>query len=328
MKILILGITGQDGVILALNLLERGYHVVGVARGNRFSNKLLMSDRFTYLSEASYLKICASRDFWDGMSTVINFFGQTSVSASFLEPVETINSNIQLELLTLDAIRLCSPATVFVNALSSEMFAPSERKLQEESDLFPNSPYSAGKICSKFISESYRDSFDLCVVNLILFNHESPLRKSHFVTQKIVESIYHIKKGELDTIVLGNVDVVRDWSWAVDFMGLIIKIIENPECGTFNVCSGRSQKLYDYLVYVSEYYNLNIQDYLISDDKNFRVREVLKKYGDNRKARKTFDWKPSHSLEDIAHLMAKFCHIRHEQPSEYCRELKKELLIK
>lgn len=327
MKIIILGITSQDGIILALNLLERGYHVVGVARGNQFSNKLLISDRFTYLSQESYLQVCTSDIFWDGMSTVINFFGQTSVSASFLEPVETINSNIQLELLTLDAIRLRSPETVFVNALSSEMFASSARKLNEESDLFPNSPYSAGKVCSKVISESYRVSFDLRVVNLILFNHESPLRKSHFVTQKIVESIYHIKKGELDAIVLGNVNVVRDWGWAVDFMGLIIKIIEKPKCGTFNVCSGRSQKLFDYLIYVSEYYNLNIQDYLILDDKNFREGEVLEKFGDNRRTRNTFDWKPSHSLEDIAYLMAKYCYIRHEQPSEYYSELKKELLI-
>ncbi|MCI5224262.1 MAG: GDP-mannose 4,6-dehydratase, partial [Candidatus Electrothrix sp. AR4] len=219
-KALIVGVSGQDGSYLAQLLLKKGYTVYGTSRDaqmSSFANLVLLGiqDQVTVLSMA----INDFRSVLQAISEVepdeiYNLAGQTSVGLSFAQPVETMESISGGTLNLLEAIRFYGKPIKLYNASSSECYGDTGSSSADEATTFkPCSPYAVAKASAFWLVDNYRKAYDLFVCSGILFNHESPLRPSRFVTKKIIATACRIADGSDEQLVLGNVDIWRDWGW-------------------------------------------------------------------------------------------------------------------
>lgn len=251
---LILGVTGQDGAYLAHNLLGKNYRVVGTSRDAQMANlsrlerlgvekeievKSLVPNEFR-----SVLKVVSSVE----PDEIYNLAGQTSVGLSFEQPVECMESIAGGALNLLEVIRyLQAPIRVF-NAGSSEFFGDTgDQPANEETPLRPCSPYGVAKATAFWQVANYRDAYGLFACTGILSNHESPLRPSRFVTQKIIQGVKAIVEKRQENIVLGNLEIWRDWGWAPDYVEAMYLMLQQKQPKDYVIASGTTHSLRDFV---------------------------------------------------------------------------------
>jgi len=251
---LIAGITGQDGAYLARHLLESGYRVVGSSRDAQSSDtsrlrRLGADQDIELISLApndfrSVLKALSSIE----PTEVYNLAGQTSVGLSFEQPVECMESIASGTLNFLEVLRYLDAPTRLFSAGSSECFGDTQQKPANETTAFhPRSPYAVAKSTAFWQVANYREAYGIFCCTGILANHESPLRPSRFVTQKIIEGVRSIKRGDSHELRLGNLDIWRDWGWAPEYVLAMHQMLQAPEPKDYLIASGVTTSLREFV---------------------------------------------------------------------------------
>ena len=334
-KALITGITGQDGSYLAELLLEKGYEVHGIKRRSSSLN----SGRIDHIYEDPH-KLPKNFTLHYGDMTdstnlirivqdvlpdeIYNLAAQSHVQVSFDTAEYTANADAIGATRLLEAIRILGLAktTRYYQASTSEMYGISNgKKLNEHSYFYPRSPYGAAKLYAYWMTVNYREAYDIFASNGILFNHESPRRGETFVTRKIVSAAVKISKGSESTLFLGNLDAVRDWGHAKDYVYGMWLILQYSKSDDWVLASGHAVAVRDFAVSVFAQLGINLHwegfglnekgvdqhgiTRILVDPKYFRPTEVSHLLGDATKARDLLGWKPTYSLEDLISEMVK-----------------------
>jgi GDPmannose 4,6-dehydratase len=310
MRALICGVSGQDGAYLAQLLLSKGYEVFGASRDAQmcsFANLEILgiNNRVTKVS----LAINDFRSVLQAIQQVepdeiYNLAGQSSVGLSFDQPVETLESISIGVLNLLEAIRFTGRTIKFYNAGSSEVFGDTQGvPATEKTPFAPRSPYAVGKASAFWIVANYREAYGLFACTGILFNHESPLRPTRFVTRKIVSTACRIAAGRQEVLRLGNISISRDWGWAPEYVDPMWRMLQLETPEDFVVATGRSRKLEEFISLAFSSLQLDWHDHVQIDQSLFRPSDILTGSGNPSKARAILGWHPQKMLEDIVRLM-------------------------
>jgi len=311
-RALILGATGQDGQFLADLLLSKNYEVLGVSRSNNpFKENPLFLRRPAFkpvdISNATVLKNVLD-DF--NPDEIYNLAGESSVSRSFKQPSETVESNVVgvVNLLTTVMQNPNLRHTRVFQASSAEMFGSSSAQLNELSPFNPVSPYSLSKLAAHKISQSFRQNFGTWVACGILFNHESELRPSSFVFQKIITAAVAISKGETSILTLGNLDIFRDWGYSRDYVEAMWKMLQAETPDDYIVATGKKHSLRELIELTFAYLNLDIDfESLIKLDPSLsRPLDVEITWGDPSKIREKLGWNTSTDFCSLIKKMVDF----------------------
>lgn len=309
---LITGITGQDGSYLAELLLAKGYEVHGVVR--RSSN--FGTSRIDHLYEQLHLHY---GDVCDGTAMsrlvrsvapdeVYNLAAQSHVRVSFDQPVYTADAVGVGTLRMLEAIRdgqdSCGKQIRFYQASSSEMFGKVAETPQRESTPFhPRSPYGCAKVYAHWITVNYRESYGLHASCGILFNHESPRRGETFVTRKITRAATRIKLGLQEKLHLGNLDALRDWGFAGDYVDAMWRMLQQDEAGDYVVATGKTWSVRDFCQAAFAAVGLDYRDHVVVDPRYYRPAEVDLLMGDPAVAKARLGWEPQVSFDGLVGMM-------------------------
>ncbi len=235
---------------------------------------------------------------------IYHLAGQSSVSLSFEQPVETQESIYAATLNLLEAIRFTGREIRFQNASSSECFGDlSGSAADEETPFRPRSPSAVAKSAAFWQVANYREAYDLFACSGLLFNHESPLRPEHFVIKKIAAAACRIAAGDKRSLILGNIDVQRDWGWAPEYVEAMHLMLQQEEPDDFVIATGESHKLADFATVAFEHIGLKAKDYLVVDRRLFRPTEIMIGRRDASKAADKLGWSPRYKMEDVARMM-------------------------
>lgn len=305
---LITGIAGQDGTYLAEQLQPLNYAIVGTVR------RLTPEVRHLIDSIDSEIELIETPELSPEVTQEIirryqpdelyNLAGQSSVGRSWRETTETLIINGQSVVLWLEAIRRYHPHTKFLQASSSEIFGlGSEHALSETAPMAPINPYGLSKSMAHQVVGKYREWFGLFLCNAIMFNHESPRRSTSFVSRKITMGVARIALGFQEQLFLGNLDVVRDWGFAGDYVGAIWKMlqIQNPE--DLVIGSGRAYSLRDFVQIAFETIGKDWRQYVVQDPELFRPADVVRVQANPAKAKAVLDWRPTVNFRDLVRMM-------------------------
>lgn len=310
MKALICGVGGQDGAYLARLLLEKGYEVWGTSRDVQiaeFRNLGLLGirDRITLISMAptdfrSVLTVLTR-----AMPDEVYFLSsQSSVALSFEQPVETLESISIGTLNMLEAIRFLGAPVRFYHASSSECFGELGSVPATESTPFhPRSPYAVAKASAHWMVANYREAYRLYACSGILFNHESPLRPARFVTRKIIDAAMRIARGDAEKLVLGRLDIVRDWGWAPEYVDAMWRMLQQREAADYVIATGVAYSLEDFVRHAFAALDLDWTEHVISDPKFFRPSDILWSQGDATHARQILEWAPETTMPAVVDKM-------------------------
>ncbi len=324
-KALIVGITGQDGSYLAELLLSKGYEVHGLIRRSSTFN----TDRIDHLYQDRHNKevklFLHYGDLSEGSRLVsligelkpdeiYNLGAQSHVRVSFDEPEYTGDITGLGTSRMLEAVRLVSPNSRFYQASSSEMFGATPPPQNEETPFYPRSPYGAAKVYSYWMTKNYREAYGLFAVNGILFNHESPRRGETFVTRKITRAVARIKAGLQHKLYLGNLDAIRDWGYAPEYVEGMWRMLQHDKPMDFVLATGHAATIKDFLEHSFSHVDLNWEDYVEFDPRYLRPTEVDSLIGDSTLAEKQLGWQAKTLAGDLAKLMvdADIEALRHE----------------
>jgi GDPmannose 4,6-dehydratase len=307
-RVLITGITGQDGSYLAELLLEKGYEVYGMTRRASTENVeriVHLADRLTLLqgdlldppSLDAALREAQPHE-------VYNLAAQSFVPTSWNQPVLTAEFTAVGVTRVLEAIRAVDPEIRFYQASSSEMFGKVREIPQTELTPFhPRSPYGVAKVYGHHITVNYRESYDLYAVSGILFNHESPRRGLEFVTRKISDGVARIKLGLAKDLRLGNLEAKRDWGFAGDYVEAMWLMLQQDEPSDYVVATGEEHSVQEFVDLAFERVELDRDRHVIHDPRFMRPAEVDHLVGDASKARNELGWEPRVSFRQLAELM-------------------------
>ena len=326
---LITGITGQDGAYLAELLLNKGYEVHGIRRRTSLFN----TDRIDHLYQDIHLAntrlFLHYGDMTDATSLVrivqqiepdeiYNLAAQSHVAVSFEEPEYTANSDALGALRILEAIRLLGleKKTRFYQASTSELYGLVQETPQKETTPFyPRSPYAVAKLYAYWITVNYREAYGIYACNGILFNHESPIRGETFVTRKITRALSRIKLGLQDRLYLGNLDALRDWGHARDYVEMQWLMLQQDNAEDFVIATGKQYSVRDFVNVAAKELGISIrwegeglnergyddnENCIVSvDPRYFRPTEVESLLGDPSKARDKLGWVPKTTFEEL-----------------------------
>ena len=309
---LIIGVTGQDGSLLASLLLENNYKVIGTSRNElnlennlklleiekkiifKKINPILYEDLFNLISEFN-------------PEEIYNLSGQTSVGKSFFEPYDTFKSIYIPTLNILECIRNINKSIRFYNACSSECFGECFDNPANESSIFkPVSPYAVAKVSSHNLVQSYRLNYNIFASTGFLFNHESPLRPNTFVIKKIIKTAYNISKGSEEKLLLGNLSVIRDWGWAPDFVKAIWKMLQINSPEDFIISTGYTISLEEFIKKIFLHLNLDYSKHIIISNNLIRTNELQITRGNPNKAKNLLNWNAKTTVDEIIIKMLKF----------------------
>lgn len=307
---LICGIGGQDGAYLAAHLLARGYCVVGTSRdaqAGRFEGlrRLGILEHVTLESMApvdfrSVMDVISRRE----PDEIYNLAGQSSVSLSFSQPVETFESIVVGVVNLLEAIRILNRRIRLYNAGSSEMFGDTGHgPACEGTVLRPCSPYGIAKATSFWQIAQYRQAYGIEACNGILFNHESPLRPERFVTQKIVAGACRIAAGEASSLALGDLSVQRDWGWAPEYVVAMHRMLQLEQLEDFVIATGMTSSLEDFVTQVFSAVGLDWRKHVVCDPKLTRPSEIAVGRADTTHASQKLGWTARYKMPDVARMM-------------------------
>jgi GDPmannose 4,6-dehydratase len=313
-RALITGISGQDGAYLAQYLLSLGYEVWGTSRDAQIASfknleRLDIRDQVRLESLAvndfrSVLQVLAKIQ----PDEVYNLGGQTSVSLSFQQPVETLESVSVSTLNFLECIRFFGRPIRFYNAGSSECFGDLNGAAGNELMPFrPRSPYAVAKATAFWQVANYREAYGLYACSGILFNHESPLRPERFVTKKIALAAARIARGLQKELVLGNTAVSRDWGWAPEYVKAMHAMLQLEHPDDFVIATGHSCSLQEFVEVTFHHLGLDPARYLNIDKSLFRPTEIAVGRGDASKAARVLKWQAKTKMPDVARLLVDDC---------------------
>lgn len=311
-KALISGASGQDGAYLAKLLLDDGYVVYGASRDAQTCS-------FTHLQrlkirEQVHTVSIAANDFRSVLNAVLevepdeiyNLAGQSSVGLSFEQPVETLESISTAALNFLEVIRFTHRPIRFYNAGSSECFGDTGgSKADEETPFRPRSPYAVAKASAHWIVANYREAYNMFACTGILFNHESPLRPERFVTGKIIAAACRIAAGSQEKLMLGNMDIRRDWGWAPDYVHAMKLMLQQNKPQDYVIATGCSRPLEDFVRLAFAELGLDWCEHVISDKKLLRPTDIREGCGNPAKAERDLGWKATFQLEDVVREMVR-----------------------
>ena len=331
-KALITGITGQDGSYLAEFLLNKGYEVHGIKR----RTSLINTDRVDHLYEHPHHHnrkfILHHGDLTDSTSLIriiqeiqpdeiYNLAAQSHVAVSFEEPEYTANSDALGALRILEAIRILKleNKTKFYQASTSELYGATKESPQtEKTPFYPRSPYGVAKLYAHWITINYREAYGIYACNGILFNHESPVRGETFVTRKISKGLARIKLGIQQSLYLGNLNTLRDWGHAKDFVEAQWLILQQKKPDDFVIATGKQYSVRDFIDIASKNLSMEIEwrgkglnevgicdgkEIIKIDTRYFRPTEVESLLGDASKAREKLNWTPKISFNQLVKEM-------------------------
>ncbi|WP_370961708.1 GDP-mannose 4,6-dehydratase [Amycolatopsis sp. cg9] len=317
-RALITGITGQDGSYLAEYLLKLGYQVWGLVRGQANPRKLRISKLATELSFVhgdllDQASLVAAVDLVQP-DEVYNLGAISFVPMSWQQAELTSDVNGMGALRVLEAIRMvCGldksrPTTGggirFYQASSSEMFGKAaETPQNERTILHPRSPYGVAKAYGHYITRNYRESYGMYGVSGILFNHESPRRGMEFVTRKISSAVARIKLGVQDELRLGNLDAVRDWGFAGDYVRAMHLMLQQDEAVDYVIGTGRMHTVREAAEIAFASVGLDWRDHVVIDPGLVRPAEVEVLCADATRARTDLGWKPTVTFEELMRMM-------------------------
>lgn len=333
-KALITGVTGQDGSYLAELLLGKGYEVHGIKRRTSLFN----TDRIDHLYQDPHEEerrfILHHGDMTDSSSLIriiqqvqpdeiYNLAAQSHVAVSFEEPEYTANSDALGALRVLEAIRILGleRKTRFYQASTSELYGLVQETPQSESTPFyPRSPYAVAKLYAHWITVNYREAYGIYACNGILFNHESPVRGETFVTRKITRALARIKLGLQDYLYLGNLDALRDWGHAKDYVEMQWLMLQQDTAADFVIATGIQHSVRDFVNAAANELGMDIQwqgdavnetglydgrVVVRVDPRYFRPAEVETLLGDASKARSLLNWSPKITFEELVAEMVR-----------------------
>ena len=307
---LICGVSGQDGSYLAKLLLNKGYQVFGTSRdaqGSSFTNlqKLGCKKQVQFLSMIPEDFRSVLVTFRKVQADEIYFLaGQSSVGLSFEQPAETMQSISLGSLNVLEAARMLEKPPRIYFAGSSESFGDSNgQPANEKTSFYPKSPYAVAKASAFWLVDNYREAYGLFACAGILFNHESPLRPQHFVTQKIVSAAIRIAEGSKEILELGRLDISRDWGWAPEYVEAMWLMLQQDKDEDFVIATGETNTLERFVEESFTYFNLNWKDHVKQNKAFMRPSDLLANVGDASKAHKKLGWKAKSRMVDVVRLM-------------------------
>jgi len=312
-KALIFGVNGQDGTYLADFLLKKGYQVTGSFR--RTSHKSLERlEAFGILDKIDYVKL----DLTDQISInhavknvqadeIYNLAAQSFVGESFNQPFLTANVNGLGAMGVFEAIKEFSSHSKVYQASSSEMFGNSDEIKNENSRMYPASPYGISKVFAHKTAQHYRTAYNLFISNGILFNHESPYRGLEFVTKKITDGIAKIKNNQQEKLLLGNLKAKRDWGFAGDYIKAMWLMLQQDDPSDYVIATGQSHSVEDFLSHAFEYAGLgNWEKYVEISKQYIRPQDIDNLIGDSSKAEKELGWKYTVTYSELIRSMVDY----------------------
>jgi GDPmannose 4,6-dehydratase len=301
---LIFGVTGQDGSYLARYLIKKKYKVSGIYRRKTFINlkKLNLLKKIDLKLVKNIEKKNINKILENNYDEIYFLSGQSSVTLSFDKSVETYESQIEPIKVILDYItNQKNKKTKFLYASSAEIFGNihNKKKVNEKSKKKPISPYGLAKLIGYEIVKSYREMYKIPVCSAILFNHESSLRHNNFIFKKIINNLQKIKRNDQHKLIVGNIEIKRDWGWAPEYMEACYKILASKKLTDYIIATEKTIKLKKVISLFFKNYGLNWKKYTILNKKYYRNFEIKENYADTKKIRKNLKWKPKFSYLDI-----------------------------
>ncbi|MBX9688234.1 MAG: GDP-mannose 4,6-dehydratase [Candidatus Obscuribacterales bacterium] len=314
-KAFITGITGQDGSYLSEFLLEKGYEVHGLIRRSSTFNTGRIDHIYRDLHQENNKLFLHYGDISDSSnlskllyriqpSEVYHLAAQSHVRTSFDIPEYTGDISGLGTVRILEAVREVTPKARFYQAGSSEMFGRAKEFPQNEKTPFhPRSPYAIAKTYAHWITANYRESYGIFACNGILFNHESPRRGETFVTRKITRAAVRIKMGLQDKLYLGNLEAMRDWGYAPEYVEAMWLMLQQNEADDYVIATGESHSVKEFLLEAFRILDLDAEKHVQIDPRYFRPCEVDKLLGDASKAGQKLGWLPKTTFHDLVRLM-------------------------
>ncbi len=313
-KAFMTGITGQDGSYLAELLLGKGYEVHGLIRRASTFNTHRIDHLYQDPHETQAKLFLHYGDLSDGArlvtllsdikpDEVYNLAAQSHVRVSFDEPEHTGDTTGIGTVRLLEAVRQAKLRPRFYQASTSELFGATPPPQGEDTLFYPRSPYGVAKMYSYWITKNYREAYDLFAVNGILFNHESPRRGETFVTRKITRAVAAIKAGKQDALYMGNIDSVRDWGYAPEYVEGMWRMLQVDEPEDFVLATGKDYTVRDFLKFSFDAVDLNWEDYVKFDERYLRPTEVDALIGDPSKAKEKLGGRATVHTPQLAQIM-------------------------
>lgn len=313
-RALIVGVSGQDGAYLSNFLIDKGYDVFGTSRDLEAAS----FNGLKYLGVDSLItkmKMIPSdfKSVYEIISSIqpneiYNLSGQSSVSLSFRQPLEAVQSIVLATINILESMRLIGGDIRFYNAGSGEVFGETQgHPSNEETPFHPVSPYGLAKANAIAQVSLHRDIYGLYACTGILFNHESPLRPESYVTQKIIKAAYRIANGSGEKLSIGNIKISRDWGYAPDYVGAMWEMLQLKSPEDFVIATGRTVSLEYFISQAFLYFDLDWTDHVSIDERFFRVSEIMVGSADPGKANRLLGWNASYQIESVIKHMISHC---------------------
>ena len=311
---LITGITGQDGSYLAELLLSKGYQVHGIIRRSSSFNTGRLNNIYQDPHVDDRKIFLHYGDLQDSTSLanlirkikpieIYNLGAQSHVKVSFEIPEYTADITGTGTIRLLEAIRASGTEIKFYQASSSELYGSTPPPQNEQTPFHPRSPYGVAKIFSYWATVNYREAYGMHTSNGILFNHESPRRGETFVTRKISRAVARISAGIDKHVYLGNLDAVRDWGYAKEYVEVMWLMLQQPKGDDFVIATGKSATVKQFAEAAFAKVNLDWEKYVKIDNSYLRPSEVDALIGDSSKAEKVLNWKPKTTWKQLAEIM-------------------------
>ena len=313
-KALITGITGQDGSYLAELLLEKGYEVHGLIRRSSTFNTSRIDHLFQDPHEKGVKLHLHYGDITDGVGLanlireiepeeIYNLAAQSHVKVSFEVPDFTAQVDAVGTIRLLEAIRASKIDTRFYQASTSELFGSTPPPQSELSPFAPQSPYAAAKLYSYWVVRNYREAYGMHATNGILFNHESPRRGETFVTRKITLAAARIKLGLQEKLYLGNLDAVRDWGYAKEYVESMWLMLQQDNSDDYVVGTGVGATVRDFCEAAFSALDLDYKEFVVTEERYLRPTEVDALIADASKIQNSLDWTAKTKWKELAGLM-------------------------
>ena len=311
---LITGVTGQDGSYLAELLLSKGYEVHGLIRRSSTFNTSRIDHIYQDPHDPNPKLFLHYGDLIDGVGLtnlireikpdeVYNLGAQSHVQVSFTMPQYTGQVDAVGAVGLLEALRSADTNARFYQASTSELYGSTPPPQNEESPFHPRSPYAAAKLMAYWCTVNYREGYGMHATNGILFNHESPRRGETFVTRKITRAVAEIAKGSKKKLFLGNLDAVRDWGYAKEYVESMWLMLQKDKPSDYVVATGVGATVKDFAEAAFSHAGLNWQDHIEVDQKYIRPTEVDALIGDPSKTTKELNWKATTHWKELAGIM-------------------------
>ena len=304
-KALIIGVSGQDGAYLSKSLLSKGYEVVGSSR-EVYNNNFVNLKAEGVFGKISVLPLNPSR-FSEVFGIVkkaepdeiYNLAGQSSVGQSFVRPLETIESITCSTVNLLEAVHILGAQIRFYSTISSDCFGGTDFPADESTPFNPKSPYAIAKAAAFWVTKNYRQAYGIFACSGILFNHESPLRNENFVTGKIIHAARRIKNGSKEKLKLGDISIVRDWGWALEYAESMYLMLQQKSPEDFVIATGESNSLEALVSEVFLAFGLNWKDYVVYDASFSRPLDIKAEYANPANAFKMLNWQAKLKMRDV-----------------------------